>query len=227
VGVGSGWCALTPSGQAASKADFIHHGTPHLFAPSATVGLPPVDAVEALGSIVADEDPKQRLGVTPFFEVRPSLGQQARSHPRTPDAWIDVQGKNLSRPGLVGVSAGARGDEPTDVAVFDGHDGGGHAHFGGTKGVVGRAIIGAQRVKVFVREQSAIRHLPRSDVHSSNGGGVLGPSGAQAQHWGPFDAARTNSDTRAGSTRAPQIPPQSHIDSSVPPQTRTAVWASG
>jgi len=119
------------------------------------VGFPAILPVKAAGTLVADKNPQH--GVR---EVTPGLPDEQLSHARSPRVRVHIEGEELARRGLVGISAGSGGRESAHDVLFEGDDRVRQFGVRGAKCIVARPILGAQTIQVIVRKQASISHLP-------------------------------------------------------------------
>jgi hypothetical protein len=170
---------------AAEAADFDPRPVGVLH-PVGAISAPSVGEVEALGPLVAAQDPEDRFGIADLCETAAGLRKQPTTDPTVPVLRIDVEGVDLPGALRVGVASRAEGGEADDPLAGEGDErlrvGGG----GGVEVVPPDSLLRLQRVEDAVVDQAPVGDLPGTDVDAGDVKTLVRPGGSDYEVWRPF-----------------------------------------
>lgn len=162
---------------AAEAADFDPRAVGVLH-PGGAVATPAVGEVEALGALVAAEDPEDGVGVAGVFEAAAGLVEQPATDAGAPAVGVDVKGVDFAGALRVVVAGGAEGGEADDPLAGEGDDrlriGGG----GRVAVIPADPLLRLQRVEELVADQAAVSDLPGADVDARDVKTLVRPGGS-------------------------------------------------
>jgi hypothetical protein len=161
----------------AEAADFDPRAVGVLHA-AGTVAAPAVDQVEALGDLVAAEDPEDGIGVAGLLEAAAAVLKETTADAGAPVVGVDVEGVDLSGAPRVVVSSGAEGGEADDPLAGEGDR---RLRVGGSgrvEVVPVDPLLRLQRVEELVFDQAAVGGLPGADVDARDVKTLVRPGGS-------------------------------------------------
>lgn len=172
--------------EAALEAPDFDPRSVRILHPGGAVATPAVSEVEALGPLVATQDPEDRVGVAALGEAAAGLVEQLPAGAGAPVVGIDVERVDLSGTRGIVVAGGAEGGEADNALAGDGDDrlrvGGG----GGIEVVPLGPLLRLQRVEEVVGDQAPVGDLPGADVDARDVKTLVRPGGSDYEAGLPF-----------------------------------------